>query len=156
MKRFIYESRNEEATEKLGARLSAALPEGAVVALCGTLGAGKTRLVRAVAAACGIDSRDVVSPTFVLLQEYHGERSIAHFDAYRLHEEEEFLELGPEEYFHSAGITFVEWAERVEKSLPHQRVEIHIRVTGDTSRRFEITTTGDRYEKVLDRLEKDR
>lgn len=154
MKRIVYEAHNEADTEKLGTWLSAALPDGAVVALCGTLGAGKTRLVRAVAAASGIDPRDVVSPTFVLMQEYHGSRSIAHFDAYRLRGDDEFFELGPEEYFLSSGITFVEWAERVEKSLPPERVEVHIHVTGETSRRFEITATGEEYETILDRLDR--
>ena len=75
------------------------LPDGTTVALCGTLGAGKTRLVQAIAEAAGVDRRDVLSPTFVLIQEYHGRRSIYHIDAYRLRDEDEFLALGPEEYF---------------------------------------------------------
>ena len=65
--------------------------------------------------------RDVTSPTFVLCQEYHGRRSIFHFDVYRLKGETEFQALGPEEYFQSPGITFIEWADRVTPCLPAAR-----------------------------------
>ena len=68
-------------------------------------GRAKTRLVQAIAEACGIDRREVVSPTFVLIQEHHGRRTIYHVDAYRLRDEDEFLALGPEEYFESDGLT---------------------------------------------------
>src|SRR5947209_496953 len=73
------------ATEALGHRLGALLFPGSVIALIGTLGAGKTHLVRAIAEGLGVpDRRLVTSPTFVLIQEYHGRLPIYHFDAYRL------------------------------------------------------------------------
>ena len=72
MHRFTYDALDEAATAALGAALADLLPNGAVVALCGTLGAGKTRLVQAIAQGCGVDPRDVVSPTFVLVHEYPG------------------------------------------------------------------------------------
>lgn len=149
MDRFIYDVTDEEGTRALGAALSDLLPEGSTVALCGTLGAGKTRLVQAIAEASGISRRDVVSPTFVLAQEYHGQRLIYHLDAYRLRDEDEFLELGPEEYFESSGLTLIEWADRVEDCLPEERVDVLIEVTGSESRRFEITAHGDRYADAI-------
>ena len=100
------------------------LPEGTVVAMYGTLGAGKTRLVQAMAEALGIDRRQVVSPTFVLIQEYHGQKTIYHIDAYRLRGEEEFLALGPDEYFESPGLALVEWADRVSACLPRERIDV--------------------------------
>jgi tRNA threonylcarbamoyladenosine biosynthesis protein TsaE len=142
MDRFIYHAVDESATAALGSVLGELLPDGTTVALCGTLGAGKTRLVQAIAQAAGIDSRSVVSPTFVLIQEYHGRRSIYHLDAYRVGDEDEFLQLGPDDYFESDGLTLVEWADRVPGCLPRDRIEIHIEVTGIQSRRFEITATG--------------
>ncbi len=73
------------ATEALGRRLAALLFPGAVVALVGPLGAGKTHLVRAIAEGLGIsNSRVVTSPTFVLIQEYLARLPIYHFDVYRL------------------------------------------------------------------------
>jgi len=150
---FVYHAADESQTAALGAALAEVLPDGAVVALCGTLGAGKTRLVQAVAAASGIDRRDVVSPTFVLVQEYHGRRSLYHIDAYRLRNEEEFLDLGPEEYFDGDGLTLVEWADRVAGCLPPEHLEIRITVTGTESRQFEFLSHGDRYGDVVRGLE---
>src|SRR5262249_26038886 len=81
--------------EAFGHRLASHLFSGAVIALIGPLGAGKTHLVRAVAEGLGIaDSRVVSSPTFVLIQEYAGRLPINHFDAYRLKNSQEFVELG--------------------------------------------------------------
>jgi tRNA threonylcarbamoyladenosine biosynthesis protein TsaE len=133
---------NEQDTERLGAALAAVLPPGTVIGLIGTLGAGKTRLVRAVAAALGVPETNVTSPTFVLVNEYRGGRmNVFHFDTYRLKDEDEFLALGPEEYFESAGLTFVEWSDRVADLLPESRVEITIEVTGETSRSVTINAT---------------
>ena len=152
MARLTYEAQDEAATAALGKALAESLPDGSVVALCGTLGAGKTRLVQAIAEQSGVDRRDVVSPTFVLIHEYHGRRPIYHLDAYRLRDEDEFLDLGPEEYFETDGLTLVEWADRIPGCLPAERLEIHVQVTGPESRRFEITGLGTRYAAVVERL----
>jgi tRNA threonylcarbamoyladenosine biosynthesis protein TsaE len=133
---------NEQDTERLGAALAAVLPPGTVIGLIGTLGAGKTRLVRAVASSLGVPETNVTSPTFVLVNEYRGGRmNVFHFDTYRVKDEDEFLALGPEEYFESPGLTFVEWSDRVADLLPESRVEITIEVTGETSRSVTINAT---------------
>ena len=153
MERMIVESLCEADTTQLGAALAELLPDGTVVALCGTLGAGKTRLVQAIAEATGVDRRDVLSPTFVLIQEHHGRRSIYHIDAYRLRDEDEFLSLGADEYSDTDGLTLIEWADRVENCLPSDRMEIHIEVTGPESRRFEIIPTGEKLSVVVLQLQ---
>jgi tRNA threonylcarbamoyladenosine biosynthesis protein TsaE len=122
------------------------------VALCGTLGAGKTRLVQAIAAACGVPRDLIVSPTFVLCQEYHGTRTIYHLDAYRLQNTQEFLQLGPEEFFQSDGIVLIEWADRVVECLPAERLEIDIDIGESDSRRFEIVPHGERMNVVAQEL----
>ena len=142
MDEFTFLATNESDTQRLGAALSQVLPPGTTVALIGTLGAGKTRLVQALAAGCGVPPETVVSPTFVLCQEYHGQRTLYHLDAYRLKDDDEFLQLGPEEYFASDGITLIEWADRVIDCLPPQRLEIHIEVVGDTARQFRLAAVG--------------
>src|SRR5207302_9287486 len=117
--------------------LARVLLPGTVVALIGPLGAGKTRLVQTVATALGVPAGSVTSPTFVLVNEYAGGRMpIYHFDTYRLKDDDEFLNLGPDEYFDSNGITFVEWADRVTRLLPAERLEITLEPTGETQRRF--------------------
>jgi tRNA threonylcarbamoyladenosine biosynthesis protein TsaE len=152
MSQFVYNAATEAATEALGAALAAALPGRGVVALVGTLGAGKTRLVQALAVACGVPRESVVSPTFVLAHEYRGQRIIHHLDAYRLRDDDEFLALGPEEYFAADALTVIEWADHVAACLPGERLEIHIEETGATSRRFEVTACGTEYEAAIERL----
>src|SRR5213594_2189563 len=123
-------------TTAFGRRLADVLFPGAVIALIGPLGAGKTHLVRAVAEGLGIaDSRVVSSPTFVLIQEYAARLPIYHFDAYRLKTAAEFSDLGAHEYFAGNGVCLVEWADRVEACLPAEHLRITFEVTGETSRR---------------------
>jgi tRNA threonylcarbamoyladenosine biosynthesis protein TsaE len=144
---------NEEDTERLGRALAGVLPPGTVVALIGTLGAGKTRLVQAVATALGVPPGDVTSPTFVLVNEYRqGRMPIYHFDTYRLKDEDEFMSLGPEEYFDADGLSFVEWGDRVEHLLPEDHVEIELEVTGDTTRRATLLGTTNELENAIESI----
>jgi tRNA threonylcarbamoyladenosine biosynthesis protein TsaE len=139
------------STQKFGRRLGKALFPGAVVALVGQLGAGKTRLSAAIAEGLGIaDGRIVTSPTFVLVQEYEGGRlPIYHFDAYRLGSEAEFLDLGASEYFESNGVCLVEWADRVSTCLPNEHLCVELSVTGQSSRRARIFAGGRAHEALL-------
>ena len=155
MSEFTFLAASEEETLRLGKLLADVLPAGTVVALVGTLGAGKTRLVQAVAGALGVPREEVTSPTFVLMNEYGGGRlPVYHFDAYRLRDEDEFLELGPEEYFDGPGLTFVEWADRVENCLPTDFLRIEIEVAGDTQRRFMISGSSRALEPLMNSLRK--
>ncbi len=149
---FRFHARDERDTRRLGAALARVLPAGATVGLIGTLGAGKTRLVQAIAAACGIPPEHVLSPTFVLCQPYEGARTLYHLDAYRLNDDDEFLELGPEEYFESDGLTLIEWSDRVANCLPPERIDIRIAVAGEQARDFEIVAWGASYRSVPERL----
>lgn len=142
MSSFTFIARSEADTDRLAAALAKLLPRRATIALNGTLGAGKTRFVQGLAAAAGVPRGEVVSPTFVLCQEYSGEREMYHFDAYRLADEDEFLALGVEEYFERPGITLIEWADRVPRVLPSEHLEVRIEVVDDSTRRFELTPHG--------------
>lgn len=152
MNRCQFLARTVDDTDRLGRAIAEVLPDGTTVALCGTLGAGKTRLVQAIAAACGVPRDRVVSPTFVLCQEYSGTRTIFHLDAYRLQDSQEFLQLGPEEFFQSSGLTLIEWADRVIECLPAERLEIHIEIDEADNRRFDIVGFGDRLTEAVGRL----
>ena len=141
------------ATTAFGHRLGTLLFPGAVVALMGPLGAGKTHLVRAVAEGLGIaNSRFVSSPTFVLIQEYQARLPIYHFDAYRLRSAAEFAELGVNEYFEGDGVCLVEWADRVAACLPPEHLRITIEVTGETSRQITVESLGERYDALVAEL----
>jgi tRNA threonylcarbamoyladenosine biosynthesis protein TsaE len=151
---FTFIATDEKDTARLGAAIAEAVPAGTTIGLIGTLGAGKTRLVQAVAASLGIPPSTVTSPTFVLVNEYTGGRvPVYHFDTYRLKDEDEFLELGPDEYFDSSGLAFVEWADRVADWLPAERLEITMEVTGADSRRITIAGTTPQMEAIVARIE---
>jgi tRNA threonylcarbamoyladenosine biosynthesis protein TsaE len=151
---FTFVSNNEHDTERLGTALASELPAGTVVGLVGPRGAGKTRLVQAVAAALGVPSGRVTSPTFVLVNEYVGGRMpVYHFDTYRLKDDDDFLNLGPEEYFDSNGITFVEWADRVATLLPPDRLEISIDVTSESERCITLRGTSSQMEAIVARIQ---
>ena len=149
MNEFVFEAAGEADTDRLGAALAAALPAGAVIALVGTLGAGKTRLVQAIAAACGVPREEIVSPTFVLCQQYLGNRTINHLDAYRVRDIDEFRELGVDELLASDAITIVEWADRVSEALPDELIQVEIDVIGPTARRFIVRAIGKSNEPLI-------
>jgi tRNA threonylcarbamoyladenosine biosynthesis protein TsaE len=137
------------ATQAFGRALAGALFPGAVVALIGPLGAGKTHLVRAVAEALGANSRAVSSPTFVLIQEYQARLPVFHFDAYRLRSADEFFDLGAHEYLEGTGVCLIEWADRVEAGLPAEHLRITLTVTGEHGRRFTLEGRGERYAALV-------
>jgi tRNA threonylcarbamoyladenosine biosynthesis protein TsaE len=143
---------NADATTALGRRLAERLFPGAVLALVGHLGAGKTHLVRAIAEGLGTPPRAVSSPTFVLIQEYPGRLPIYHFDAYRLHGSAEFHELGAHEYFESGGVCLIEWADKVADCLPSDHLTITLTVLGETSRRVSITAHGEAHRQIVESL----
>ena len=130
-------SKNEAQTEAAGAAFARELPDGAVVALYGDLGAGKTAFVRGMARGMGIDAR-VNSPTFTIVNEYLGERELYHFDMYRLGSSEELFDIGWEDYLNRGGVCAVEWSENVEDAFEGDEIVVRIEKTGDSERRITI------------------
>ncbi len=150
---LILDIENLEATEAFGRRLGERLFPGAVIALIGLLGAGKTHLTRAIAEGLQVRNPAAVnSPTFVLIQEYPARLPIYHFDAYRLAGSREFADLGANEYFEGDGVCIVEWADKVEATLPAEHLRIAIEVVDENRRRFALSSTGERYEALLRQL----
>jgi tRNA threonylcarbamoyladenosine biosynthesis protein TsaE len=128
------ETGSPEETWSLAAELADELGPGTVIALHGTLGAGKTCFIQGFAAALGIDE-PITSPTYTLIGEYEGRLPLHHIDLYRLSGPVEALGLGLEEYFDVNGITAIEWAERAEGLLPPDLLHIRIEVDEATERR---------------------
>jgi tRNA threonylcarbamoyladenosine biosynthesis protein TsaE len=149
---FRFTSSDESDTVRLGRALADAVRPGDVIALHGQLGAGKTRLVQAVAKALGCGDQLVNSPTFILIQEYDGRLPVYHVDAYRLKDCDEFLEIGGEEILGGDGVCLIEWAEKVTDALPRDHVDVAISVTGEQTRSFEFRAAGVRSDRMIDAI----
>lgn len=111
--------------ERLGVLIGECVGSGAVLALDGELGTGKTTLVRGLARGLGV-SEPVSSPTYTLMHSYPGRLELFHFDAWMQGREAAFLDGGGAEWFHSGGVAVVEWASRVSEYLPVDRLEIEL------------------------------
>lgn len=108
-----------------------------VVAFDAPMGAGKTTLISHIAALLGAED-DVTSPTFAIVNQYEGERTIYHFDMYRIERVEEALDFGSEEYLSSGELCLVEWPEKIESLLPEDTMVVKIEILSDSARRFVI------------------
>jgi tRNA threonylcarbamoyladenosine biosynthesis protein TsaE len=138
-------SRSAEATEALGERLGGLLPEaGAVVALDGELGTGKTCLVRGLARSRGVE-QGVASPSYTLMHEYEGRTRVLHLDAWMEGRGKAFLQDGGAEWLFTGGLVVVEWAERVRDWLPDSRLDVrlsHLGGPSEDSRRLDLRVRG--------------
>ena len=135
MAEFISHSQLE--TEALGRKLAEKLPGGAVVAMYGDLGAGKTAFVRGMAQGMGLSCR-VSSPTFTIVNEYLGERELIHFDMYRLSSADELFDIGWEDYLSRGAVCAVEWSENVQDAFFGDEVVVRIEKLNDTDRKITI------------------
>ena len=121
-------SRNAQETFELGKEFASVVGPGDVLVLCGDLGAGKTHLVKGLAAGLGV-STEVTSPTFTLIHEYPGShRTLYHIDLYRLEDSAEALGIGLEEYMDSDGVTVIEWGDKFPELMPKESKWIRLRV----------------------------
>src|SRR5437016_9340210 len=131
----------EGETAAAGRDIARLLPRDAVVHLVGDLGAGKTFLARAVAAALGADPREVASPSFAIVHEYPvaAGAPVIHIDAYRLSgNRREWLEIGIPELLAGPGVKLIEWPKREFEEFEDGHVEIQIRVRDDDTREINV------------------
>jgi tRNA threonylcarbamoyladenosine biosynthesis protein TsaE len=130
---------NEKELTEFGTQLGGGLASGAVIALTGELGAGKTTLAKGIAQGLGV-AEEITSPTFTIINEYtSGRLPLYHFDVYRLGEGEDACagmeELGYEEYFFGDGVTIVEWADLVRDLIPADAIRIALSYGPDADTR---------------------
>lgn len=121
---------------------------GHIVLLVGSLGSGKTCLVQGLARGLGIED-SVVSPSFVLLREYHGRLPLYHIDLYRLEKPAEVADLGLEDYLYGAGVSVVEWADRGRGLFPPKHLLIELSFVSDMERQLIIKPRGQSYQALV-------
>ena len=108
--------------------------ESKVYAFYGKMGAGKTTFIKAICEQLGVN--DVItSPTFAIVNEYEGDdKTIYHFDFYRIKKIEEVYDMGYEDYFYGNGLCFIEWPELIEELLPLDTTRVNIQENEDGGR----------------------
>ena len=134
---MVYYTNSDKETEAVGEQFGRTVKDGTVVAMYGDLGAGKTAFVRGMARGMGIDER-VSSPTFTIVNEYLGDRTLIHFDMYRLGSADELFDIGWEDYLARGAVCAVEWSENVEEAFYGDEIILTIEKTSDTSRKITI------------------
>lgn len=133
-------SSSESETESAGQRLGELLAPGDVVSLTGPLGCGKTVFVRGIARALGV-GEPVVSPSFVIVQEYAGRLPLFHMDLYRLSSPLELEDVGLRDYLSAGGVCAIEWGEKAASVLPQNRIQVVFRWIDGASREITIERT---------------
>jgi tRNA threonylcarbamoyladenosine biosynthesis protein TsaE len=136
---FEYISNNVDDTKLLGKEFAKYITKDTIITLNGELGSGKTVFLMGIASHFGIEN-DVCSPTFTLVNEYNTNAGfpIFHFDVYRLHDSNEFMEGVGTDYFYS-GACLIEWGDEIiEDILPEETIHIDITKNDENTRTFKI------------------
>jgi tRNA threonylcarbamoyladenosine biosynthesis protein TsaE len=129
-----------EETIAFGRTLAELLAPPKVVLLRGDLGAGKTTLVKGIAAAFEVaEEEDVTSPTFTLIHEYRGPRAhLYHIDLYRIDTQRELETLGLDDLRSDDSVLLIEWGEKFPRLLRERDVEISLEGDGENQRQIRI------------------
>ena len=136
-------------TDALGRRLGQALQSGDFVGLSGDLGAGKTTLVRSIAAGAGVSSDDVSSPTFALIHTYAGTRlPVHHADLYRLSSRDELFATGYFDLLDAEGALLVEWIDRIPAAAPRDWLHLRLSMGEGDQRTIDALAHGPRGEAL--------
>ena len=142
-------SPDPDATTSLGIAFGRVAQAGDVLCLWGDLGAGKTHLAKAIGAGLGV-SETITSPSFILMAEYKGRLPVFHIDLYRLDYAYDALAGGLIDDRQVAGVTLVEWPERLGPALPARRLDVVIDGSGDEPRAITVRAVGDGFDRYLD------
>ncbi|MBR6340961.1 MAG: tRNA (adenosine(37)-N6)-threonylcarbamoyltransferase complex ATPase subunit type 1 TsaE [Treponema sp.] len=134
---MTFTTKSEEETIELGRKIGRLLKKGDIIAMQGTLAAGKTTITKGIAQALGITDT-ITSPTFCLISEYYGSMPLYHFDVYRLDGTEDFINLGADDMLYGDGVSIIEWSEKIMDELPSRTIVLRLTPQDDGSRLIEI------------------
>ncbi len=118
---------SSEQTIALGKKIGSFLKKGDILAMQGTLAAGKTTITKGIAESLEIDE-PITSPTFTLISEYYGTLPLYHMDVYRLDGPDDFVDLGTDDLLYGDGISIIEWSEKIMSELPKDVIIIKLEV----------------------------
>jgi tRNA threonylcarbamoyladenosine biosynthesis protein TsaE len=156
--RFV--SRSPEDTERLGEQFGQLLGAGDIVCLYGELGTGKTVLSKGLATGLGVADRETVrSPSFVLIHHYRGRIPVYHADLYRLSGPADIADIGLRELLGGGGVAMIEWADKLESSLPSERLDIFLEHQflehqNEETRLITVRAQGSRYRGLVEQWQR--
>jgi len=130
---LTFKTKTPQETMDLGFRIGNRLKKGDVIAMQGTLAAGKTTITKGIARALGIEDT-ITSPTFCLISEYEGKMPLYHMDVYRLEGTDDFENLGTEDMLYGEGVAIIEWSEKIMDALPRKTIVLKLEPQEDGSR----------------------
>ena len=122
-----------EETIELGRKIGRLLTKGDVIAMQGTLAAGKTTITKGIAESLGVTDT-ITSPTFCLISEYSAKMPLYHMDVYRLDGGEDFINLGTDDMIYGDGVSIIEWSEKIMDELPKKTIILKLEPQEDGSR----------------------
>ncbi len=134
---LTFHTKTEQETIALGEKIGRLLKKGDIIAMQGTLAAGKTTITKGIARALEITDT-ITSPTFCLISEYYGRMPLYHFDVYRLEGTEDFINLGADDMLYGDGVSIIEWSEKIMDELPASTIILRLTPQEDGSRIIEI------------------
>ena len=134
---LTFTTSSAEETIALGCKIGKLLKKGDIIAMQGTLAAGKTTITKGIAQALGI-TETITSPTFCLISEYQGTMPLYHMDVYRLDGTEDFINLGTDDMLYGDGVSIIEWSEKIMDELPSSTIILKITPQEDGKRLIEI------------------
>ena len=134
---LTFTTSSAEETIALGQKIGKLLTKGDIIAMQGTLAAGKTTITKGIAQALGITDT-ITSPTFCLISEYQGTMPLYHMDVYRLDGREDFINLGTDDMLYGDGVSIIEWSEKIMDELPSNTIVLKITPQDDGKRLIEI------------------
>ncbi|MEE4243546.1 MAG: tRNA (adenosine(37)-N6)-threonylcarbamoyltransferase complex ATPase subunit type 1 TsaE [Desulfopila sp.] len=146
MKTIIIHLETIRKTETFGIFLGSIARKGDIICLDGDLGAGKTTLTQAIAQGLEVKPEYYVSsPSFALLHEYTGREKLYHMDFYRLHNSDDVINAGLEEYFYLPGVSVIEWSCRAVDILPDMRLSITLEQSKSQTGRVAVCRYIEKY-----------
>lgn len=142
-------------TMSMGEKLGKLVQGGEIIGLVGELGSGKTCFVRGFAVGVAVHKDAWVrSPTFTLINEYHGRLPVYHIDLYRVGGREEIESLNLREYLYSDGVSLIEWFECLPAGEVEDYLEVKIAHAGGNERQITFVSHGAHCERLLEALKR--
>ena len=132
--RLTFHTSSAQETIELGQKIGNLLKKGDIIALQGTLAAGKTTITKGIASALGVKD-EITSPTFCLISEYEGKMPLYHMDVYRLEGGDDFINLGVEDLIYGNGVSLIEWSEKIMNELPKKTIILKLEPVEGTDER---------------------